>query len=152
LSFLFTTSTADFTAMNSDTKTFFAAESCSLFEYLRQNRRITATLKMINNMADGRPVAESFRDAFKLPISTFEENFRRHIQVSQLRGWNVTFTALSLDPDKRLIAVFYGNERVPLKIPAVFDTIRAAVEILPVRLLTEAQSEAYRGDLLYHNG
>jgi len=149
LSFLFTVSPDDFDAMNPDTKKFFVSESCSLFEYLLQNRRITATLKMINDMADGKPVAQSFRNAFKLSLPIFEENFRRDIKVSKMKGWRVTFTGLSLDPNKRIILILWG--RGTLKLPVNFDTIRAQMEILPVRLLTEAQTETYRGDLLFHS-
>ena len=149
LSALFSVSREDFESMDSETKKFFSAESCALFDYLLVSRRLTSTLRMINDMAEGKPAAQSFRDAFKLNLLTFEENFRRQIQFSKLMGWSSGFAGFSMEPGKSVIRVLYG--RGVWAIPTVFDSVRDAVESLPVQLLTEAQTEAYRGDILLHN-
>lgn len=128
----------------------FRTQSCVLFAYLLQTRRLFSTQRFINAMAEGQPVAKSFREIFKLSIPTLEENLRRNIKAAKADGWFVTFVGFSLDPKKRSIRIPWGRDS--LQIPTNPDIVRADVNSTPVRLLRDAEAQFARGDLLLHIG
>src|SRR5262249_5938892 len=78
----------------------FHSESCLLFQYLLQTRRVSAALRMTNAMAEGMPLEQAFRNTFKLTPAAVLENLKNHIKMSKFGGWAITLEGLSLDRDK----------------------------------------------------
>jgi len=138
---------------NADEKArkLFTSQSCALINYLIQSRLLNAAPRFLNALAEGQPLQEAFRSKFRMGLATFEDNFKHFLKVSRSRGWSVTLTGFSLDRDGKMLSVLYANENQPLRIPANFDSVRATVEELPMRILSDARAEYYRGDLLLHH-
>jgi tetratricopeptide (TPR) repeat protein len=151
LSLLFAVNDDSFKNADKDARKLFASQSCALIQYLVQTRRMNAASRFLSAIAEGQPMQSAFRSQFRMSLSTFEENFKNFIKVSRDRGWNVSFIGFSLDGEGKMLSVLYANENRPLQIPANYDLIRSTVETLPLRLLSDAMAEYYRGDLLVHN-
>jgi tetratricopeptide (TPR) repeat protein len=147
---LFTLTPETLEAQDRSSRELFRTQSCVLFAYLLQTRRLLAAQRLINAMAEGQPVAKSFRDIFKLSIPTFEENLRRNIKAAKNDGWFVTFVGFSLDSKKRWIRIPWGRDS--LQIPTNPDLIRDDINSTPARLLNDAEAQFARGDLLLHIG
>jgi len=139
-----------FQRLDKEVQKMFTVESCLLFQYLLQSRRVSATLRMTNAIAEGWPAERAFRDIFKLPMATIQENLKRQIEVSNYYGWNILLEGLTLDRKKNVIRIIAGQGF--RNIAVSFDTLRAQVEALPVRILSPAEADTYRGDLQLHNG
>ena len=130
-------------------KTYYA-ESCLLFQYLLQTRRLGAALRMANAMSEGQPMEQAFRDTLKLPAAVVQENLKHHIQMSKFGGWSISLQGLTLNPKKHSIRIVWGRGFLNLAVSR--DTVRLEAEALPVRILSEAEADTYRGDLQSHNG
>jgi len=157
LATFFTVTRDSLATASADTQELFYAQSCTFFAYLIQTRRVAASLRFINAVTEGQPVQSAFRDTFKLPLQTFEENLRRHIQASRNNGWYTTFVAYTLNKTRAFTQILQGARNAegelswnPMVMPANFDTIRVEAEAAPVRVLPESDTEYYRGDLLVH--
>jgi tetratricopeptide (TPR) repeat protein len=150
LSTLFSVNSDSLEFTDKEAGKLFSAQSCALVTYLIQTRRLGAAVRFLNSEAEGHPMSESFRNEFKLSLPTFEGNFKYHVNYSRSHGWSVDFSGFSLDANKRSISVFYANEPRPLSIPANFDTVRDEAGKAPLRTLTDARAEYYRGDFLLH--
>jgi tetratricopeptide (TPR) repeat protein len=151
LSLLFAANADSMKTADADARKLFTSQSCALINYLIQSRRMSAASRFMNAMAEGQPLQTAFRTNFRMGLSTFEENFKNFIKVSRNKGWRVSFTGFSLNGEGEILSILYANENQPLRIPANYDLIRATVETLPLRLLSDAMAEYYRGDLLLHN-
>jgi tetratricopeptide (TPR) repeat protein len=150
LSILMAVDRESFQQMDPQIQKTFTAESCLLFQYLLQTRRLTAAVRMTNVMAEGRPIEQAFRDAFKLPMASVQENLKNHIKMSKYGGWAILMEGLTLDPNKHYIRVTWSRSFKTL--PVTFDHVRAAAEALPMKILSNAEADVYRGDLQLHNG
>lgn len=102
----------------------FYAQSWALMHYLllgNESRRQPQFVSFISLIESGRPVAESFREAFKTDFATIEKELRDYISRNSYPQTQVTF-----------------GERI------AFDSSMTAAA------LTEAQAQYYLGDLLRH--
>ena len=102
----------------------FYAESWALVHYLmlgNEGRRQPQFLSFISLIESGRPVAESFREAFKTDFATIEKELAITISRNSYPQTQVTF-----------------GERI------AFDVSMTSAA------LTEAQAQYYLGDLLRH--
>jgi len=107
-----------------DKKGVFYAQSWALMHYLllgNEGRRQPQFLSFISLIESGRPVAESFREAFKTDFATIEKELRDYISRNSYPQTQVTF-----------------GERI------AFDVSMTSAA------LTEAQAQYYLGDLLRH--
>jgi tetratricopeptide (TPR) repeat protein len=138
-----------FEELNPELQTIYHTESTLLFHYLLQTRRINPALRMTNAMAEGMPLERAFRDIFKVPAATVLENLKNHIKMSKFGGWAITMEGLTVDPKKHVIRIIFGQGF--MNVPVHFDTLRVEIEALPVRILSDADTNAYRGDLQLHN-
>jgi Flp pilus assembly protein TadD len=105
---------------------------------------------MTNAVAEGHSLDEAFRDAFKLPMASIQENLRNHVKLSKFGGWAILMEGFTLDPKKQLIRVTWSRSFKTL--PVTFDEVRATAEALPMKILSNATADIYRGDLQLHNG
>jgi tetratricopeptide (TPR) repeat protein len=128
----------------------FHVQSCLLFQYLLQTRRLGAMMRMTHEMAEGRPLEDAFRTIFRLPAATVLQNLKNHVKMSKFGGWSVNLAGLTLDPGKHSVRVSWGRGAITL--PLSFDSLRAETEGLPVRIISDAEANAYRGDLHLHTG
>lgn len=107
-----------------NTQTLFYAQSWALVHYLIQSdegKRLPGLGKFLDLLMKNAPVEKAFRDAFQMDIRTLENELKRYIKQSSYRINIATF-------EKKL----------------EFD---AEMQSRPI---TEAQGQAYLGDLLYH--
>jgi tetratricopeptide (TPR) repeat protein len=107
-----------------DKKGVLYAESWALIHYFMQSdngARRQSFINYLNLLASGKPIEESFRQAFKTDFATLEKNLRDYISRQQY-----TFDAVTL------------GER--LSVEAGMETAQ----------LTEADAQYYLGDLLLH--
>ena len=108
-----------------DKSNAFYAQAWALVHYLLQSdggQRVAELARYSELRAAGETFEESFRQAFKVDISTVERDLRRYVLRDSYRS--VTYTAAA-----------------PLASAAQMQT----------RRLSEAETHAYLGDLLYHN-
>jgi tetratricopeptide (TPR) repeat protein len=107
-----------------DKQGIFYAESWALVHYLLQGnkgQRVAELARFSALLTAGKPLAESFQQAFQMDFKTMEKELRSYVQNSNYR-----------------VEVF------DLKEPLVFD---AEMKAAP---LTEPEAQAYLGDLLLH--
>jgi len=107
-----------------DKKSVFYAQSWALVHYLLQNNkgeRIPQLARFSASLAEGKPLEESFQQAFQTDFKAMEKELRNYVQKNSYMG-NVFTTAK----------------------PLVFD---AEMQTAP---LTEAETRASLGDLLLH--
>jgi tetratricopeptide (TPR) repeat protein len=150
LSILLTIDRESLQQMDAQIQKTFTAESCLLFQYLLQTRRLTAAVRMTNAVAEGRPLDQAFRDAFKLPMVSIQENLRNQVKMSKFGGWALLMEGFTLDPEKQYIRITWSQSFKTM--PVTFDEVRAAAEALPMKILSNAEADIYRGDLQLHNG
>jgi tetratricopeptide (TPR) repeat protein len=107
-----------------DTRSIFYAQSWALVHYLIQGnegKRLANFGKFLDLLVNNTSVETAFRDAFQMDYATLEKELRSYVQKKSFRMDIATF-------EKKL----------------EFDTEMTATPI------TEAEAQAYLGDLLYH--
>ena len=151
LNLLMTADADSFQKLDRELQKTFTTESCVLFQYLLQTRRLGAALRMTNEMAEGRTLQRALQDVFKLPEATIYSNLQNHVKMSKDSGWSVALEGLTLDSDKLFVRIIWG-QGPRLSVPLRYDTLRADIEGLPVKALSPAEAMAIEGDLQVHNG
>ena len=149
LNLLLTIDRESFKDLNPELQKIFHTESCLLFQYLLQTRRIGPALRMTNAMAEGMPLEQAFRNMFKLTPAAVLENLKNHIKLSKFGGWAITLEGLTLDRKKQFVRITSGLGFRTVRV--YFDELRTEIEALPVRILSDAEADVYRGDLQLHN-
>ena len=107
-----------------DKSGIFYAESWALVHYLLQGnkgQRVAQLAEFSKQLAAGIPLGTSFQQAFGMNFETMEKELRKYVLQSS-----------------------YNDAILELKQPLEFD---AEMQTKP---LTEAEAQAYLGDLLYH--
>lgn len=117
--------THDSPAYSEGNKTgIFYAEAWALVHYLLQGdkgQRAPQFTSFAGALANGQPIEESFRQAFQMDFATMEKELRKYVQNDMYR------------------VQYFTAER-----PLDFD---AEMQTAP---LSDAEAQAYLGDLLYH--
>lgn len=103
-------------------RNIFYAESWALVHYLIQNGKISGLSQFLEARMAGQSAEKAFRSAFGMDYSGMEAALQKYVSQSTYQYHQVTF-----------------------KKPLVFDAEMQAAA------MTEAESNAYLGDLLYHN-
>jgi tetratricopeptide (TPR) repeat protein len=147
---LFTFTREEYAAFDQDDKKAFVAQSCTLFQYLLQTGRMVPALKMINALAEGQKTETAIKNAFKLPSVMLDANLKNHVHMSKAGGWSVYLNGLTMDPKKHSVRIIWERQMKTFSVR--FDSLRQEVESLPVRILSDAEADMYRGDLQTHNG
>jgi tetratricopeptide (TPR) repeat protein len=108
----------------SDKSSIFYAESWALVHYMLQGdkgQRVPQLTRFGSLLAAGQPLAESFQQAFQMDFAAMEKDLQKYVHSDSYR-----------------VQYFTGDK------PLDFD---AEMQTAP---LTEAEAQAYLGDLLYH--
>ncbi|MEO6334413.1 MAG: tetratricopeptide repeat protein, partial [Pyrinomonadaceae bacterium] len=102
-------------------RSIFYAQAWALIHYLVQNGKDESMGKFLTMSLSGKPAEQSFKDAFGIDYAQMEKDLRKYVAQSSYKYHALTF-----------------------KNKLIFDgEMRAAP-------LTDADSNAYLGDLLYH--
>ncbi|MDT7540186.1 MAG: hypothetical protein QOE33_90 [Acidobacteriota bacterium] len=107
-----------------DKQGIFYAESWALVHYLLQGnkgQRVQQLARFSSLLTAGKPLAESFQQAFQMDFKTMEKELQNYVQNRNYR-----------------VEVF------DLKEPLVFDSEMTAAPV------SEAEAQAYLGDLMLH--
>ncbi len=102
-------------------RSIFYAESWALIHYLVQNKKTEGLSKFLTLSANDVPSEKAFKEAFQLSYAQMENELRKYV------GQNRYFYSIVNFPEK-----------------LVFD------KEMQTTILSEAESNAYLGDLLYH--
>lgn len=102
-------------------RSIFYAQSWALIHYLVQTGKSDGLDKFILNSVSNKPVDQTFRDAFGVDYAEMEKQLSKYIGQRSFKYHNLTF-----------------------KNKLLFDTE------MKISALTESESNAYLGDLLYH--
>ncbi|MFL6210118.1 MAG: tetratricopeptide repeat protein [Pyrinomonadaceae bacterium] len=117
--------THDSPGYNEGDKTgIFYAEAWALVHYMLQGdkgQRVPQFIRFSTLLADGRLLEESFQQAFQMDFATMEKELRKYVQNDSYR-------------------VQFFTAAQPLDFDAEMQTVP----------LTDAEAQAYLGDLLYH--
>ena len=103
-------------------RSIFYAESWALMHYLIQGGKTEGLNKFLNFVLKDVPAEKAFQDAFQMSYADMEKELRKYVEQNSYKYLTVTF-----------------------KNKLVFDT---EMQVAP---LSEAESDAYLGDLLYHS-
>ncbi|HTK25476.1 MAG TPA: tetratricopeptide repeat protein [Pyrinomonadaceae bacterium] len=103
-------------------RSIFYAESWALIHYFVQTGKADGLSKFLTFVLNDTPPEKAFQDAFQMTYAQMEKELRKYVSQSTYHYHEVTF-----------------------KNKLVFDT---DMRVAP---LSEADSNAYLGDLLYHN-
>ena len=103
-------------------RSIFYAESWALIHYFVQTGKADGLGKFLNFVLNDTPPEKAFQDAFQMTYAQMEKELRKYVGQSSYHYHEITF-----------------------KNKLVFDT---EMQVSP---LSEADSNAYLGDLLYHN-
>ena len=120
---LFGTSNRQLHGAGGHSRSIFYAQSWALVHYLMQTGKSEGLGKFINSLANDVPAEKAFQDAFQIGYADMEKELRKYVEKSSYQYQIYTF-----------------------KYKMVFDT---EMKVAP---LSEAESNAYLGDLLYHGG
>jgi tetratricopeptide (TPR) repeat protein len=107
-----------------ETKGVFYAESWALVHYLilgNEGKRLPQVGKFLDLLAKNTPTEQAFNDAFQTDIPTMEKEFKKYVEGHSFKAQVATF--------ERKLEVETGAQAVPL---------------------SDAEAEAYLGDLLLH--
>ncbi len=122
LSTLFNISNRQLLQTGSHSRSIFYAQSWALIHYMMQNGKAEGLGKLISDLARNVPPEKAFQDAFQTGYAEMESELKKYVG----RG-------------------SYQYQIIGFKKKLIFDT---DMRMSP---LTEAESNAYLGDLLYHN-
>ena len=103
-------------------RSIFYAESWALIHYFVQTGKADGLGKFLTLVLNDTPPEKAFQDAFQITYAQMEKELRKYVSQSSYRYHEITF-----------------------KNKLLFDT---EMQVSP---LSEADSNAYLGDLLYHN-
>ncbi len=119
---LFNLSNAQVHQTGGHSRSIFYAQSWALIHYMMQKGKAAGLGKFLGDLSRNVPPEKAFQDAFQTGYSQMESELKKYIGQSQYQYQIYEFTSkLTFDTDMR------------------------------VSPLTEAESNAYLGDLLYHS-
>ncbi len=118
---LFGTSNRALHGTGGHSRSIFYAQSWALVHYLMRTGKSDGLGKFLNSLINDVPAEKAFRDAFQTGYAEMEKELRKYVEKNT-----------------------YMYQMITLRDKLVFD------KEMQVSPLTEANSNAYLGDLLYH--